>query len=146
VVVGFGTESALDFLSLGTNQLESSFVESKQQLMQKLKTIAPRATYYWVDIGATMSNKVDGWNARNKTIYDNANALGYSVISRYKAIFGPAADPLRIKPGQNFLDSPTEPDYGGVGNIHGADAELPHAILEAVSNVAAVLNGCEAGA
>ena len=107
-----------------------------------LKVIAPRATYYWVDIGATMSNQVDGWNARNKTIYDNANALGYTVISRYKAIFGPTADPLRIQPGQNFPYSPTEPGYGGVGNIHGADAELSSAILEAVSSVAAVSNGC----
>lgn len=131
---------------LGTNQLESSFVKSQQQLMQKLKKMAPRAVYFWVDIGATMSNQVDGWNARNETIYDNANTLGYTVISRYKAIFGPAADPLRIKPGQNFPDLPTEPGYGGVGNIHGAYAELSNAILEAVSSVAAVPNGCAAGA
>lgn len=138
----FISHASVIIIVLGTNQLESSFAESQQQLMQKLKVIAPRATYYWVDIGATMSNQVDGWNARNKTIYDNANALGYTVISRYKAIFGPTADPLRIQPGQNFPYSPTEPGYGGVGNIHGADAELSSAILEAVSSVAAVSNGC----
>lgn len=143
---GFISHASVIVIVLGTNQLESSFVQSQQQLMQKLKTIAPRAAYYWVDIGATMSNQVDGWNARNKTIYDNANTLGYTVISRYKAIFGPAADPLRIKPGQNFPDSPTEPGYGGVGNIHGAYAELSKAILEAVSSAVAVPNGCAAGA
>jgi hypothetical protein len=142
----FISHASVIVIILGTNQLESSFVQSQQQLMHKLKTIAPRATYYWVDIGATMSNQVDGWNVRNKAIYDNADALGYSVISRYKAIFGPTADPLRIKPGQNFPALITEPGYGGVGNIHGADPALSNAILEAVSNAALVTNGCAAGA
>lgn len=142
----FIADASVIVLVLGTNQLEQSFAESQQQLMQKLKAIAPRATYYWVDIGATMSNQVEGWNARNKTIYANARALGYTVISRYKAIFGPAADPLRIQSGQNFPDSPTESGYGGVGNIHGAYPGLSSAIVNAVSNAAAVSHGCVAGA
>jgi hypothetical protein len=142
----FISNASVIVIVLGTNQLESSFAQSQKQLLQKLRTIAPLATYYWVDIGATMSNQVDGWNARNKTIYDNADSLGYRVISRYKAIFGPTADPLRIKHGQNFPDSPTETGYGGVGNIHGAYPELSNAILEAVSKLAPVYNGCSAGA
>lgn len=142
----FIAEASVIIIVLGTNQLERSFAEGQQQLMQKLKAIAPRATYYWVDIGATMSNQVEGWNARNKTIYTNARALGYTVISRYKAIFGPAADPLRIQSGQNFPDSPTESGYGGVGNIHGAYPVLSSAIVNAVSNAAAVSHGCVAGA
>lgn len=142
----FISSASVIVIVLGTNQLESSFAQSQQQLLEKLKAIAPVATYYWVDIGATMSNQADGWSARNKTIYDNADALGYRVISRYKAIFGPTADPLRIKPGQNFPDSPTEPGYGGVGNIHGAYPELSSAILEAVSKLGPVPDGCSAGA
>lgn len=137
----FIADSSVIVIVLGTNQLESSFVESQQQLMQKLRTIAPRAAYYWVDIGATMSNQVEGWNARNKTIYGNADALGYTVISRYKAIFGPAADPLHIKPGQNFPDLQTEPGYGGVGNIHGAYPRLSNAIVDVVSDA----YGCATG-
>ena len=142
----FISSASVIVIVLGTNQLETSFVQSQQQLLQRLKAVAPQATYYWVDIGSTMSNQVDGWNARNKTIYDNAKPLGYTVISRYKAIFGPAADPLQIKPGQNFPNLPTERGYGGVGNIHGAYAELSAAILAAVSNAAVVVKGCASGA
>ena len=142
----FISGASVIIIVLGTNQLEASFTQSQQQLMKKLKAVAPRASYFWVDIGATMSNQVDGWNARNKTIYDNANALGYTVISRYKAIFGPEADPLRIKPGQNFPGSPLEPGYGGVGAIHGASGPLSNAILAAVASLPAAAGGCSTGA
>lgn len=118
---------------LGTNQLETSFADSQQQLMQKLKSIAPDARYFWVDIGATIAPQAAGWSARNKIIYDNAASLGYTVISRYQAIFGPAADPFNIKPGQLFPGQVTEPGYGGEGNIHGAYPELSKAILQALS-------------
>ncbi len=122
---------------LGMNPLEASFANSQQQLMKKLKALAPEARYFWVDIGATISIQVPGWNQRNKTIYDNAERLGYEVISRYKAIFGPCADPLNIIPGQNFPDWVTEPGYGGPGNVHGFYSELSQAILNAVSNTPA---------
>jgi hypothetical protein len=116
-------------LVLGTNQLETSFENSQQLLMWKLKTLAPDANYYWVDIGATISTQVAGWNARNQIIYRNADNLGYSVISRYKAIFGANADPLDITPGRNFPGWVTEPGYGGEGNLHGGSAELSRVIL-----------------
>jgi hypothetical protein len=125
--------SKVIIIVLGTNQLESSFADSQQQLMRKLKNIAPDARYFWVDIGATISTQAAGWSERNRIIYANAAPLGYTVISRYQAIFGPAADPFNIKPGQLFPGQVTEPGYGGEGNIHGAYPELSQAILQALS-------------
>jgi hypothetical protein len=119
---------------LGTNQMELSFSESQGQLMRKLKSLAPKAKYYWVDIGATIATQSVGWSARNKVIYDNAPHLGYTVISRYKAIFGPDADPLRISPGLNFPGMDTEPGYDAPGNVHGAYPDLSQAILDAVAS------------
>ena len=118
---------------LGTNQMEASFAQSQEQLMTALKAIAPKAKYYWVDIGATIAPQAPAWSARNKTIYDNAQPLGYTVISRYKAIFGPNADPLNITPGQNFPGWVTEPGFGGPGNLHGMYAELTKAIVETLA-------------
>jgi hypothetical protein len=118
---------------LGTNQREASFSDSQAQLMANLRSIAPNAKYFWVDVGATIANQAQGWSDRNRVIYDNAGALGYSVISRYKAIFGPAVDPLRITPGLNFPGMATEPGYGAEGNVHGAYPELSRAIFETVS-------------
>ena len=123
-------------ISLGANQLEESFADSQQQLVQKLKSIAPNATYYWIDIGATISSQVAAWNVRNRTIYENATKLGYTVISRYKAIFGPTADPLNITAGQNFPGLLTEPGYGGPGNLHGAYSETTEMILDVLSESA----------
>jgi hypothetical protein len=128
---------------LGTNQIESSFADSQRLLVKKLKDIAPQALYYWVDIGATISTQVPGWNARNKVIYDRAPELGYTVISRYKAIFGPNADPLNIRPGQNFPDRPDERGYGGPGNIHGGYPELAAAILENLSRTFGKTANCK---
>lgn len=124
---------------LGTNQMEKSFANSQQLLMWQLKALAPNARYFWVDIGATMANQAQGWSARNRVIYDNAAALGYQVISRYKAIFGADADPLSIVPGRNFPGMITEPGYGAEGNLHGADAALTQAILQALGAVPAAL-------
>jgi putative Mn2+ efflux pump MntP len=118
---------------LGTNQMEESFAKSQVELMQALKAIAPKAKYYWVDIGATIAPMATGWSARNKIIYDNAQTLGYTVISRYKAIFGPDADPLNITPGLNFPGWMTEPGFGGPGNIHGMYAELTKMIVDTLS-------------
>lgn len=128
---------------LGTNQTESSFADSQRLLVNKLKGIAPQAVYYWVDIGATISTQVPGWNARNKVIYDQAPELGYAVISRYKAIFGPDADPLNIWPGQNFPDRPDERGYSGPGNIHGGYPELAAAILENLSRTIGKTANCK---
>ena len=122
--------SGVIIIILGTNQIESSFADSQRVLVKKLKLIAPQAAYYWVDIGATIAAQAAGWSARNKLIYDQAPELGYSVISRYKAIFGPSADPLNIQAGRNFPDRPDEQGYGSPGNIHGAYLELATAILE----------------
>jgi hypothetical protein len=133
-------KSDVIILMLGTNQHEFSFSESQHQLMAKLKSIAPNAKYYWVDIGATIATQTDGWSARNKIIYDNASHLGYSVISRYKAIFGPDADPLRITPGLNFPGMVTEPGYDAPGNVHGVSPGLSQAILDAVGSWA---NRCD---
>jgi hypothetical protein len=118
---------------LGTNQTEESFAKSQEQLMQTLKAIAPKAKYYWVDIGATIASQAVAWSARNKIIYDNAPVLGYSVISRYKAIFGPDADPLNITPGRNFPGWETEPGFGSAGNIHGMYAELTQLIVDTLA-------------
>jgi len=117
---------------LGTNIMEPNFGESQAVLMRKLRGLNPKAHYFWVDIGATMSNFTVQWSERNKTIYDNAQPLGYQVISRYKAIFGPGADPLRIQPGLLFPGYASEPGYGGQGSVHGYDLELSQAILDAL--------------
>jgi len=117
---------------LGTNLLEANFAESQTTLMQKLKALAPNAAYFWVDIGATMSTQTQQWSDRNRIIYERAQVLGYQVISRYKAIFGPQADPLHIQPGQLFPGYQSEPGYGGEGNIHGYDLALSQAILDAL--------------
>lgn len=129
-------QSQVIVIALGTNQLEPSFLESQRQLMQKLKALAPDARYYWIDIAATISTQAAGWSARNKLIYDNAAVLGYTVISRYKAIFGPDADPLAITPGLVFPGLTSEAGYDGPGNIHGAYPELTEAILDVLSGVA----------
>jgi hypothetical protein len=126
-------KSKVIVIILGTNQMEASFSDSQAQLMANLRSIAPNAKYFWVDIGATIANQAKGWSDRNRVIYDNASTLGYSVISRYKAIFGPAVDPLRITPGLNFPGMATEPGYGAEGNVHGAYPELSRAIFESVN-------------
>ncbi len=117
---------------LGTNALEPDFTASQTELMRQLKALAPGATYYWVDIAATMSNYADVWSERNKLIYGNAATLGYNVVSRYKAIFGADADPTRIRAGQVFPGMVTEPGYGGLGSIHGHDITLAEALLDAL--------------
>lgn len=117
---------------LGTNALEPDFTASQTELMRQLKALAPGATYYWVDIAATMSNYADVWSERNKLIYGNATTLGYRVVSRYKAIFGADADPTRIRAGQVFPGMVTEPGYGGQGSIHGHDITLAEALLDAL--------------
>lgn len=117
---------------LGTNMMEANFAESQVALMRRLKALNPRAHYFWVDIGATMSNYAAQWSERNKTIYDNAQLLGYQVISRYKAIFGPNADPFRIQAGALFPGYTSEQGYGGQGSVHGYDLELSQAILDAL--------------
>lgn len=122
-------------ISLGTNQLETSFTDSQRLLMQKLKALAPQARYYWIDIGATISTQAAGWSARNKVIYDNAPLLGYTVISRYKTIFGPGADPLNITPGLVFPGMASEAGFNGPGNVHGLYPELTEAILDVLSGV-----------
>ncbi len=127
-------EAKVVVIILGMNQLEKSFVDSQAKLMKKLKTIAPDARYFWVDIGATIATQAADWSWRNKVIYDNAKVLGYQVISRYKAIFGECADPLNIKPGQLFPDWESEPGYNGTGNVHGYYPELSKAIVDAVTN------------
>lgn len=126
-------KSGVIIIVLGMNPTEKSFTDSQQELMRKLKAIAPAARYFWVDIGATVTTHIDIWNARNKTIYDNADKLGYQVISRYKAIFGPMANPLDITPGQNFPGWASEPGLGGPGNVHGYDPELVKAIFAALA-------------
>ena len=119
-------------LVLGMNPTEASFADSQRELLERLKRLAPRARYFWVDIGATMAPQAEIWSERNRQIYRNAAPLGYQVVSRYKAIFGPQADPLHITPGLNFPDWPTEPGYGGPGNIHGFDGALSQALVEAL--------------
>lgn len=119
-------------IMLGTNLLEDNFAKSQATLMRKIKALAPKASYFWVDIGATMSTQAQRWSDRNKIIYEQAQQLGYQVISRYRAIFGPQAGPLHIHSGQLFPGYQTEPGYGGEGNIHGYDLELSQAILDAL--------------
>lgn len=126
----FISNAQVIIIVLGTNLLEDNFAESQTRLMQKLKSLAPNATYFWVDIGATMSTQAQQWSDRNRIIYERAQVLGYQVISRYKAIFGPQADPLQIQPGQLFPGYQSEPGYGGAGNIHGYDLALSQAILD----------------
>lgn len=127
--------SRVIIIVLGTNQVETSFSNSQRALMQRLKELAPQARTYWIDIGATIATQAAGWSARNKVIYDNAAELGYTVISRYKAIFGPDADPLAITPGLVFPEMSSEAGYDGPGNVHGAYPELTEAILDVLSGV-----------
>ena len=119
--------------ALDTNQSETSFASSQQQLMRKLKSIAPDARYFWVDIGATIESQAQGWSERNKIIYAHTAPLGYTAISRYQAIFGPTAAPLNITPRKLFPGQDTEPGDGDLGNIHGAYPELSRATLQALS-------------
>lgn len=128
-------KARLILIALGTNQLEPSFNDSQRLLMQKLKALAPDARYYWIDIGATISTQAAGWSARNKLIYDNAPLLGYTVISRYKSIFGSGADPLNITPGLVFPGMVSEEGYTGPGSVHGAYPELTEMILDTLSGV-----------
>lgn len=118
---------------LGMNQMEVSFADAQKQLMTRLKALAPQARYYWVDIGATIAPQAPSWSERNRIIYANAPVLGYEVVSRYKAIFGPQADPLHIEAGKNFADWPTEEGYGGPGNVHGFYGELAQALISAIA-------------
>ena len=129
-------------LILGMNPTEASFADSQRQLLDRLKRLAPRARYFWVDIGATIAPQAAIWSERNQLIYRNAAPLGYQVVSRYQAIFGPQADPLHITPGLNFPGWPTEPGYGGPGNIHGFDGELSQALVEALGAPAPVRSAC----
>lgn len=129
----FIAKASIIIIVLGMSQQEVSFEASQKQLLQLLKTIAPQAQYYWVDIGGTIAPQVPGWIERNKILYSNASQLGYQVISRYKAIFGANADPMAIKPGQNFPGWTTEEGYGGAGNIHGFNAELSKVILDTLA-------------
>ncbi len=117
---------------LGTNILEPDFTASQTDLLKRLKALAPDARYYWVDIAATMSTYAQAWSERNRLIYGNADALGYRVISRYQAIFGPSADPLNIRSGWVFPGMVSEPGYGGEGSIHGHDITLAEAIVDAL--------------
>jgi hypothetical protein len=128
----FIADAQVIIIVLGTNLMEADFAESQRELMRKLKALAPRAVYFWVDIGATLSTQAQQWSERNSIIYAQAPLLGYQVISRYKAIFGTEADPLRIQAGQLFPGYQTEPGYGGEGNIHGYDLALSEAILDAL--------------
>lgn len=135
-------QSQIIVLILGMNQTEANFFQAQNQLMARLKALAPKARYIWVDIGATIAPQVPGWNERNKIIYANAPVLGYEVVSRYKVIFGPAADPLNIIPGKNFADWPSEPGYGGPGNVHGMYAELGAALIQAIAPPAPMTAAC----
>ena len=117
---------------LGTNQAEVSFADAQKLLMEKLRSIAPTARYFWVDIGATIASQAPAWSLRNRTIYANAAPLGYTVISRYKAIFGAAADPLNIVPGEPFPGWVSEPGFDTPGNVHGMQEALSAAVLQAL--------------
>jgi hypothetical protein len=57
------------------------------------------------------------------------------VISRYKSLFGPEADPLNITPGLVFPEMVSEAGYSGPGNVHGAYPELTETILDVLSGV-----------
>ncbi len=118
---------------LGTNLGDDPFDQKMNELLTKLRSHAPGANYFWVDIGATGAKSAETWSARNRIIYEQASSKNYAVISRYKAIFGPDADPLNITAGQNFpgLADEDVATYGA-GNVHGAYAELSAAILEEV--------------
>lgn len=114
---------------LGTNQTEADFGQSMKDLLGKLKGFAPNATYYWVDIGATAAEQISGWSARNKIIYEQAASEGYTVISRYKAIFGQDKDPLNLEP----LTMP-----GSSDNIHGSYPPLTQAIVDTMNGTSTV--------
>jgi lysophospholipase L1-like esterase len=114
---------------LGTNQTEASFAEAQQTLMQQLRSLAPKAQFFWVDIGATIASQAAAWSARNQTIYNNAKPLNYTVVSRYKAIFGQQANPLQIEGGKLFPGEPAEPGFDSLGNVHGKPRELAQALM-----------------
>ncbi len=118
---------------LGTNPTDDPFSENLDLLYAKLKGYAPSAKIYWVDIGATRANTAAVWSARNKIIYDAAKTLGFTVISRYKAIFGQDKDPLNIQPG---LAIP-----GSSDNVHGAYPQLSKAIVDSVTNNGSSVSG-----
>jgi hypothetical protein len=129
---------------LGTNQAEASFADAQVALMEKLRAIAPKAQYFWVDIGATIASQAPGWSQRNRTIYANAAPLGYTVISRYKAIFGAAADPLNIVAGEPFPGWISEVGFDTPGSVHGMQDALSRAVLQALPKPFAALpaTGC----
>jgi hypothetical protein len=112
--------------------------------MEKLRAIAPKAQYFWVDIGATIASQAPGWSQRNRTIYANAAPLGYTVISRYKAIFGAAADPLNIVAGEPFPGWISEVGFDTPGSVHGMQDALSRAVLQALPKPFAALpaTGC----
>lgn len=120
------SQAGVVVIVLGTNLGDDPFLENMNELLEKLKSegYAPNATYYWVDIGANRSDNAEAWSERNRTIYDNAASAGYSVISRYKAIFGQDKDPLNI-------DS-SLPFPGGGDSVHGAYSRLSEAIVNGV--------------
>ena len=111
---------------LGTNPTDNPFAENLQALIAKLKALAPDAKYYVVDIGATRADTVGVWNERNKIIYDNAETLGYTVISRAKALFGDGTDPTNLPAG---ADIP-----GGGDDVHGGYDKLAAALTWVVGN------------
>ena len=115
------------------NQMESSFADRQRLLVKKLKLTAPRSACYWVDICATISMQAAGWSVRDKGIYDQAHELGYAVISRYEAIFGPNADPLNTQTEQNFPDRADERGHGGPGDNHGSYPKLAAVIVQTMS-------------
>ena len=111
---------------LGTNMTDDPFLEKMNELLTVLKGdgYAPNAKYYWVDIGANRSDSAAAWSERNRIIYDNAAAGGYSVISRYKALFGQDKDPLNINSSLPFP---------GSDNVHGGYTELSEEILNTIT-------------
>lgn len=100
---------------LGTNP-ENPFEQNLKTMMGNLKALNPGAQYYWVDIGATRSDLATTWSGYNQIIYNNAATQGYTVISRYKALFGQDKDPLNI---DSSLKIP-----GSADNVHGGYQQL----------------------
>lgn len=111
-------------IELGTNPTDDPFADNFTALITKMKTLAPQAHFYVVDIGATRSNTVETWNQRNKVIYDNAGSMGYTVISRAKALFGNNTDPTNLPVG---ADIPGSSDH-----VHGGYDQLAQAIVNSL--------------
>jgi len=113
---------------LGTNPESGDFEEHLTNLVEKMKDYNSTATYYWLDIGANVESlphaDIDDapayFNERNRIIYDKADELGYTVISRYKAVFGADKDPLDI-------DSSLDGLFDG---IHGAYSDTADEIMD----------------